>query len=656
MDTSTEQPTETVTAESIHSDHEENDQQNQSKNGENRQTIVKASDIINVPDKEVEASSSNRPEIEKLNQLFVNMESEFNHVELSGRFDEESAEKTQHEVQDDSIDEHMDKNVDEDESCSVSFHKIIPEQIECKIIVAHDESDVSSVASSDSLECNLEIRNHYNKLLHSRSVPTSPVSKKMFHHRSRSRASIRSDFERSNENLNVYPVGFEATSLRDCLKDNYSDADMELEEPHHHAFMEQNEDMNDKPKDLSTNVDSMKTLRRRLPSSHASVHSISSYCQMEDEEEDSDADSCGSKDDEEDDDDEQMLMDAVSQRIDDSNRENEKAVHREDCKALLGVEINRQQDQSIDFRSQSIIADNYSAAQFPLNLGPTSQQRQPSVALHHETYPLSNSGTSHNLLNISESADPTTSTDSKSCSSSNKSSMQKSSAELLNINEDAHAGPMNVFEFDGLQILVPSTFISESSQKAVSGTSQQSMLSSENGGGNDEEVKSVNMRADETMPPRGELSEQESNGCTEQSAWQVIYLNQLYRNESRKYSCFQQSNMCPFFFSSTWDKSLRACQLPTTSWHAKVGRNLKVQITKRTMLVHCSTVALLRPTSLLAFSSTEIATAKHRPVGPSSARTVRKSSTVLKNVEYTVPWCTKNAARPAATTTWTIRI
>ncbi|XP_047369543.1 uncharacterized protein LOC124957015 isoform X2 [Vespa velutina] len=141
---------------------------------------------------------------------------------------------------------------------------------------------------------------------------------------------------------------------------------------------------------------------------------------------------------------------------------------------------------------------------------------------------------SHTPLSaISESINPTTSTESKNYHCS-KSIIQKQSMELLNINEDAHAGPMNVFEFDGLQILVPSTFISESSQKAVSATSQQSMASSEGGAGIDEEVKSVNMRADETMPPRGELSEQESNGCTEQSAWQV-YMGQESSRMSTSY-------------------------------------------------------------------------------------------------------------------------
>lgn len=138
-----------------------------------------------------------------------------------------------------------------------------------------------------------------------------------------------------------------------------------------------------------------------------------------------------------------------------------------------------------------------------------------------------------NHINLSESNDVASSSDSKNFHSS-KSIIQKQSVELLSLNEDAHAGPMNVFEFDGLQILVPSTFISDSSQKAVSGTSQQSMASSEGGVGVDEEVKSINMRADETMPPRGELSEQESNGCTEQSAWQ-LYAGQESSRMSTSY-------------------------------------------------------------------------------------------------------------------------
>jgi len=163
---------------------------------------------------------------------------------------------------------------------------------------------------------------------------------------------------------------------------------------------------------------------------------------------------------------------------------------------------------------QSVITEHVSS--FPV------MHSQPPV-LMHESY--SATSKTQNLLNLSESINPTTSTESKSFHSTKSTLMPKQSMELLNINEDAHAGPMNVFEFDGLQILVPSTFISDSSQKAVSATSQQSMASSEGAIGIDEEVKSINMRADETMPPRGELSEQESNGCTEPSAWQVCIIS-----------------------------------------------------------------------------------------------------------------------------------
>jgi len=179
--------------------------------------------------------------------------------------------------------------------------------------------------------------------------------------------------------------------------------------------------------------------------------------------------------------------------------------------AVCGSVAKIQESSSSYAYHQSVITEHISS--FPVI-------HSQSSVLMHESYSITTSTKTQNLLNLSESINPTTSTESRSFHST-KSLMPKQSMELLNINEDAHAGPMNVFEFDGLQILVPSTFISDSSQKAVSATSQQSMASSEGAIGIDEEVKSINMRADETMPPRGELSEQESNGCTEQSAWQV---------------------------------------------------------------------------------------------------------------------------------------
>ncbi|KYM98345.1 hypothetical protein ALC62_10955 [Cyphomyrmex costatus] len=192
--------------------------------------------------------------------------------------------------------------------------------------------------------------------------------------------------------------------------------------------------------------------------------------------------------------------------------------------AVCGNVAKIQESSSSYAYHQSVITEHISS--FPVI-------HSQSSVLMHESYSITTSTKTQNLLNLSESINPTTSTESRNFHSA-KSLMPKQSMELLNINEDAHAGPMNVFEFDGLQILVPSTFISDSSQKAVSATSQQSMASSEGAIGVDEEVKSINMRADETMPPRGELSEQESNGCTEQSAWQM-YMGQESSRMSTSY-------------------------------------------------------------------------------------------------------------------------
>ncbi|KAF7991837.1 hypothetical protein HCN44_010638 [Aphidius gifuensis] len=171
--------------------------------------------------------------------------------------------------------------------------------------------------------------------------------------------------------------------------------------------------------------------------------------------------------------------------------------------------INSNQEQS------SSIIDNYIMSSSTNNKTTSS-----TTTITTTTTPSSLSmNKNHDPLDLSDITNPTTSNETKSFQSMNNKIINNiPNSDLLNINEDAHSCPLsNVFEFDGLQILVPSTFISESSQKAISATSQQSMASSEGGGGVgiDEEIKSVNMRADETMPPRGELSEQESNGCTE---------------------------------------------------------------------------------------------------------------------------------------------
>ncbi|OXU23462.1 hypothetical protein TSAR_013310 [Trichomalopsis sarcophagae] len=517
-------------------------------------------DTVEPQDLTVEESrinnSTHKLEVEKIDRMLDNMESEFSNVELNNKVDEEvHNEKPQEEIQDALLEEPIDKHSEDDENTSVSYHKNSPEPIECKIIHAHEDTDVSSVASSDSIHCDLEIQKIMTSSYHykcSHSLPTSPVSKKHFY-RSLSRASQRSDFDHSNENLYSYPVGFEATSLQDYLKTNYNDEDMELEEPLPHSYMKQNSgiiaERANSHTPLSASISSvfvLKARRSKVPTSPVSIRSGFSYGHMDEEdeeedEEDSDAESCDSPDEKDEDDEdldeeeERLLMEHKTiERVD--VKEN----FHEECKAAIAAEImlkqQPQQEQPADFRAQSLMAEHYPAGQFPLDShhsSTTQQQQSTVVSMHHETYPLS-AEISQNPFNMTECVDPMTSTDSKSYSSSSKLTMQKPTTELLNISEDAHAGPINVFEIEEPPIYVPSSFISESSQKAVSGTSHQSMSSSENGAGNDEEVKSVNMRADETMPPRGELSEQESNGCTEQSAWQ-LYMGQDSSRMSTSY-------------------------------------------------------------------------------------------------------------------------
>lgn len=488
-----------------------------------------------------------KPEVEQIDRMLDNMESEFSNVGLNNKvIEEKHNEKSQEEIQDVLLEEPVEKHAEDDENTSVSYHKNSSEPIECKIIHVHEDTDVSSVASSDSIHCDLEIQKIMTSSYHykcSQSLPTSPVSKKNFY-RSLSRASQRSDFDHSNENLCPYPVGFEATSLQDYLKTNYNDEDMELEEPVPHSYMKQNSGIIAERANSHTPVSAsmsgvsvLKARRSKVPTSPVSVRSGFSYGHIEEEEEeedeeDSDVDSCDSCPDEKDEDDEDLDEEEEDRLLMEHKaieRVDVKDNFREECKAAIAAEIMlkqqqpQQQEQPVDFRAQSLMAEHYPASQFPLNShhsSTTQQQQSIVVSMHHETYPLS-AEISQNPFNMTECVDPMTSTDSKSYSSSSKLTMQKPTTELLNISEDAHAGPINVFEIEEPPIYVPSSFISESSQKAVSGTSHQSMSSSENGAGNDEEVKSVNMRADETMPPRGELSEQESNGCTEQSAWQV---------------------------------------------------------------------------------------------------------------------------------------
>ncbi|XP_035724312.1 uncharacterized protein LOC118442590 isoform X2 [Vespa mandarinia] len=450
-----------------------------------------------------------QPEVEQLEQLLITiMESEFN-----------SASTKEHDVQ---KDEEGKESMEE----SASVHA--DEEITPNIIDV-----ISNSHSSDIKECNIEmeiteepkicvedksdksyILYHYKDSL---SAPPSPAIRK----KSTRTYSVRSEFG-SNENLSVYPVGFDATTLQDeedddeknMTEDNFDEADMEIEAipSPHTPFMKYGESADGVRSHTPLSaISGISVLRVRKdlskPCSPASAHS---FCHI-------DGDSL-SHDDESND-----LREITMEKDPISCPQIEEELKVDKYEENVCENVEKKGNNSNHVYHQSVITEHVS-------LFPPIHSQQP--VLIQDSYPLPNNK-NHNLLNLSESINPTTSTESKNYHCS-KSIIQKQSMELLNINEDAHAGPMNVFEFDGLQILVPSTFISESSQKAVSATSQQSMASSEGGAGIDEEVKSVNMRADETMPPRGELSEQESNGCTEQSAWQV-YMGQESSRMSTSY-------------------------------------------------------------------------------------------------------------------------
>ncbi|XP_003703788.1 uncharacterized protein LOC100880868 [Megachile rotundata] len=439
---------------------------------------------------------SAQPQVEQLEHLLITIvESEFNS---------------------ESQKESDDKKKDE-----VLEPKSSPERAESVIQtsnpVEHDSSynpDIE-IKMNESSENYLDSEENKNSCLlyhykNSLSAPASPAVQKKYR-----TYSVRSDFG-SNETLNSYPIGFDANTLQDEdeedekneAEDNFDEADMEIEEipSPHTPFVKYGEGTDHirshTPLSVSSGI-SVLRVRKDLskPCSPASVHS---FCHMDANDISHDEES-------------NAAMDASPEKdpIDCSSIE-------QDVKADQSeLSICENEKKVIDTAYQSVITEHVSS--FPT----IHSQQSTSI---DESYNATNK--SHNLVNLSESSDIASSSDSKSFHS--KSIIQKQSVELLSLNEDAHAGPMNMFELDGLQILVPSTFISDSSQKAVSATSQQSMASSEGGIGVDEEVKSINMRADETMPPRGELSEQESNGCTEQSAWQ-LYAGQESSRMSTSY-------------------------------------------------------------------------------------------------------------------------
>ncbi|XP_072766075.1 uncharacterized protein [Anoplolepis gracilipes] len=375
---------------------------------------------------------------------------------------------------------------------------------------------------------------HLYKYKQSFSAPPSPVTRKKCRKTSERRYSVRSELG-SCENLSQYHhrIGLDdAAAMQDDdededddddedmdedekidEEDNFDEADMEIEEiPSPHTPFAECGVRSHTPLSVLSGI-SVLRVRKDLSKPCSPVYS---FHHVDSDSRSHDEDSIGV---------DNNVVDNVAEKdpIDCSQLEENQEAER----ATVFTNIEQIQESSNSNSNsytyqQSVITEHVSS--FPV------MHSQPPI-LMNESYSATTK--TQNLLNLSESINPTTSTESKSFHST-KSTLMPKQSELLNINEDAHAGPINVFEFDGLQILVPSTFISDSSQKAVSATSQQSMASSEGAIGIDEEVKSINMRADETMPPRGELSEQESNGCTEPSAWQ-LYMGQESSRMSTSY-------------------------------------------------------------------------------------------------------------------------
>ncbi|CAK9806282.1 Zinc finger protein 624 [Anthophora quadrimaculata] len=467
---------------------------------------------------------SAQPEVEQLERLLITiMENEFNDTsqrESTSEDDQKKSEDTKEspppEKEESVIHETTNNSSEHESNCKSDIElKLSEHESSCKSDIElklsqNSETDVKIIEENKS-SC---LSYHYKNSL---SAPASPVVQK----RPRRTYSVCSEFG-SNENLNSYPIGFDAIILQDEeededekneAEDNFDEADMEIEEiPSPHTPFTKYGESSDHvrshtPLSASSGI-SVLRVRKDL-SKPCSPASVNSFCHM---------DVNGINHDEE----SNAAVDAAPEKdpIDCSSTVQDVKVDQSElplCENEKKIEGNS--------AYQSVITEHISSFTTI-----HSQHSQQSTSMD-ESYNTPNK--SNNLVNLSESSDVASSSDSKSFHSS-KSIIQKQSVELLSLNEDAHAGPMNVFEFDGLQILVPSTFISDSSQKAVSATSQQSMASSEGGVGADEEVKSINMRADETMPPRGELSEQESNGCTEQSAWQ-LYTGQESSRMSTSY-------------------------------------------------------------------------------------------------------------------------
>ncbi|XP_046607893.1 uncharacterized protein LOC124299061 isoform X1 [Neodiprion virginianus] len=503
----------------------DNEEQNLTEHRENMVVSVEES----MPVARVKGSNE-QPEVEQLERLLITiMDTEFNVDSLKSKNekieDEERNEKScDQEVivgdRETSVIQEVaaTSNIGGSRSCVK-----IPEadRIRESFALNKDNDDRHTSVQTDVIEtCAQEASTHFAySYKNSISAPASPATQKSSY---RLRTySTRSEMG-SNENLSSYPVGFEATTLLDEednevdekreFRDNFDEEDMEIDEitSPHTPFTKHNENVEcvRSHTPLST-LSGISGLRVRTdlskPCSPASTHSFqhldtNSLCPEDDAEE---------------------MIDPATEKdpIDCMQLQRE-------VELMENLKNISQKLQPNHVYHQSVITENL--ATFAIE-----HHSQKSMTIH-DRYTEINRNNTDNLLDLSEPSEPTTSTDSKNFQP-DKSILHKPTAELLNINEDAHPGPMNVLEFDGLQILVPSTFISESSQKAVSATSRQSMVSSEGGVEADEEIKSVNMRADEIMPPRGELSEQESNGCHEPSAWQQLYMGQESSRMSTSY-------------------------------------------------------------------------------------------------------------------------
>lgn len=480
-----------------------------------------------------------QPEVEQLENLLITiMETEFNNSSQK----ESSAQDDQEEKLDEKERPAADGRVE-----SV-IHDTVMTTLGC-----HENDHILPDMPENDTECPVDyVDNELEKTYsyrhrHVRSAPPSPVTRKEPAFREDTVSSSRhgSYYERprvgSCDNLVLYPRDDDDEKLDQ--EDNFDEADMEIEEiPSPHtpfARYGNNAECARSHTPLSA-ISGISVLRVRTdlskPCSPASVHS---FCHVDSDSLSHDEDSNSGID-----------NNIIEKDPIDCSQVEEKIKTDHQQQVMSGVceGTEKVQESGYVYHHQSVITEHVSS----FSVNHSQQQQQP--VLTHESYSMTSSKT-HSLLNLSESINPTTSTESKSFYSTSKSLMPKQSMELLNINEDAHAGPMNVFEIEGLQIIVPSTFISDSSQKAVSATSQQSMASSEGAVGIDEEVKSINMRADETMPPRGELSEQESNGCTEQSAWQVCQCSHflLHNFNSTK---FEASESTPEFLTIALFRSL----------------------------------------------------------------------------------------------------